>query len=588
MTKILGLSFGYHDSAAALVVDGEIVAADQEERFSRRKHDPGFPDRAIAFCLQQGSICAAELDRVVYYEDPMLKLDRIVRMTDVGQTAERDTMRRIMRNWMDHDKIDPLMLIAKNLDIPSDKISHVRHHEAHAASAFYCSPFDEATIVTIDGVGEYETMTVSHGQRTKIEKLSHVDFPHSIGLFYSAFTAYLGFEVNDAEYKVMGMAAFGSPRYVDDIQVMIDLMDDGLFRIADRVLNAAKPNLPIFGDRLVQEFGPPREPESLFDPSDNAAPEVKALSSKYADIAASLQVVLEQSVMKIVEAACVKTQCRHVCMAGGVALNSVANARIEKELGVELFVQPAAGDAGGALGAAMIGALVDSTDRVPSVQFNPYIGESFTDTQIEDEMRRRGFSRLERLSDTALIDKVADALYRGQVVGWFQGRGEWGPRALGARSILADPTSLDMQERVNVKIKYREPFRPFAPSVLAENARDYFDIPEHVNASSPHTYMLSVVGVRDHARGTLPAITHVDGSARVQLVHQSLSPKYHQLIRAFADKSGVPVLLNTSLNLRGQPIAGSPWDAAEIFSYSGIDLLAIENYVFEKCDVEWE
>lgn len=569
--NILGISCDYHDAAAALLVDGRIVAATQEERFSRRKQDPRLPLAAARYCLQEAGLAANQLDGVVFYEHPLLKLDRIRR------TSQQARLHEVLARWLAEGRLDVRNRLATGLGIDPAKVAFVRHHDSHAASAFFCSPFEEAVVVTIDGVGESETATVSIGRGNRLERIAAVEFPHSVGLLYSGFTAFLGFEVNEGEYKVMGMAGFGKPRFADAILAKYRLFDDGSFALEQDFFDFSRPDGPLFSDALLRWLGPPRRPESRFADDSALGPE----EQHYADIAASIQRCTEEVVLHMVRSAMRRTGLSNVCLAGGVALNSVANYRLQTELGCRLFVQPAAGDAGGALGAALY--QHNAVLGRPRSQrlATPYLGKAFGRGEAIAAAQRDGWDPVAMASDDALFAAVAQRLAAGKVGGWLRGRAEWGPRALGARSILASPLGPDVQARVNEKIKFRERFRPFAPSVLEERAGEFFDI-QQVFEGSPEYFMLSVCPVRPDKRHLIPAVTHVDGSARVQIVSERMSPDYHRLIRAFGEITGVPVVLNTSFNLRGEPIVNSPADALTTFGYSNMDFLAMENVLVEK------
>lgn len=571
---ILGLSFDYHDASAALLRDGQVVAAADEERFSRRKHDSRFPHRAIRFCLDQGGIDAGDLDAVVFYERTFLKLERVVGgFLDAAAPEQR--LEALIDAWVEGRKFDPLLRIAE-LGVAADRIHSVPHHASHAAAAFYCSPFRRSAVLTLDGAGEFETMTMWSGDECQLTQVHSQALPHSLGLFYSAFTAYLGFEVNEGEYKVMGMAGFGQPRFADSIRALVRLEPDGGFVIDQDCFHFIDPGEVPFSPRMVEIFGPARPPGAAFDPRD---PDCR----RFADIAASLQRVTEEVILHAAAAAARRIGCRNLCVAGGVGLNSLANARIQRELGLELYVHPAAGDSGGALGAALFHHHRQPGARRTAPLTAPYLGHAPDEAEIVDTFRRfrprhvRGFD-----SDDELLDAVAGLLADGKVVGWSQGRFEWGPRALGARSILADPRRAEMQTVVNTKIKYREPFRPFAPAVLAEHASDYFDIPHPVGPSSPEMFMLAVARVRPERAGVLPAVTHVDGTARVQVVSAQSNPLFHALITRFHRLTGVPVVLNTSFNLKGEAMAGDAYDALDTFSWSEMDAVAIGRHLLRK------
>ncbi|MEE2998511.1 MAG: carbamoyltransferase N-terminal domain-containing protein [Pseudomonadota bacterium] len=576
------MSFGYHDSAAALINNGTIVAAVQEERISRKKNDRSYPVNAIKFCLDEGGISAKELDAVVYYEQPLLKFDRILRSSIFRFPIAWSYLIETIRSWFADSKFNPLQLISEKLGVDITRVSAVLHHQSHAASSFFCSPFDESLIVTLDGVGEHEVGSISFGRENVINKLLSIKFPHSLGLVYSAFTAYLGFEVNEGEYKVMGMAGFGKPRFSEEILKLFYLSEDGGFRVNQKYFDFGTAVDVAYKQSLVDWLGPPREPEARFDVFSKEAT-IREHSVYYADIAASLQKATEEVVLHVVSKGLKRTGQNNLCLAGGVALNSVANAKIKKEFGCNLFIQPSAGDAGGALGAALHYYHKQSGAKRHQALISPYLGP---DVKSDDILRALDTSAIddyeEFTTNDALIDYVSKRLSEGAVIGWMQGRCEWGPRALGNRSILANPSFPDMQEKVNVKIKFREPFRPFAPSILAEYASEYFDVCDDGNSSSPENFMISVSKVHDSKRLTIPAVIHVDGSARVHLVRREVNLLYYQLIKNFYERTGVPLLLNTSFNGRGEPIVNSPTDALNNFLWNELDCLVMGKFLIEK------
>ena len=590
--NILGISCFYHDSAAVLLRDGKLIAAAEEERFSRIKHDFGYPELAIAFCMAQGGLRAEELDYVVYYEKPFLKFERIL-MTSL-QTFPRSygVFRESMITWLT-EKLWVKNLIRDRVGVPDDRVLAVDHHISHAASAFFASPFGEAAIMTIDGVGEWATATLGTGKDETLVLSREVRFPHSLGLLYSAFTAFLGFEVNEGEYKVMGMAPYGTPRYVDKVWKLIQLAPDGSFRLDMDYFSFHHSTKRTFNDKFVRLFGPPRPPAMhFFTPMSGyppyfgpRPPDYEALAQTnqhYADVAASIQRVTEEVLLHMARALHRETGLKRLCMAGGVALNSVANGRILRETPFEeIYVQPAAGDGGGALGAALYVYHQLLGRPREFVMDHAYWGRAFSTGESIDWLREQNIPHEVASSEEALLDQVVTSLTRGEVVGWHQGRFEWGPRALGSRSILADPRRADMKDIVNTKIKFREPYRPFAPSVLAESAERYFDLPR-APQHMPARFMLLVVPVRGEHRSTLPAITHVDGTARPQTVFRDASPLYYSLIERFGQATGVPVLLNTSFNLKGEPIVTTPANAHHTFVKSDMDLLVLGNTLVRK------
>ncbi len=590
--RILGISCFYHDAAAALLVDGELIAAAEEERFSRKKHDSDFPRRAIRYCLDAAGITSADLDYVVFYEKPFVKFERILTTSLQVVPKSWKVFGDAMTTWL-LDKLWVKNLIRQEMGIASSRILFSEHHVSHAASAFLCSPFEEAAILTVDGVGEWATATMGRGKGTEIKLLREVRFPHSVGLLYSAFTAFLGFEVNEGEYKVMGMAPYGVPRYVDKVYKLIHLDGDGSFWLNMDYFCFHHSSTQTYNSRFTDLFGEPRDPSwhfftessgypSYFEPKPSNYSELAAKNQYYADIAASIQQVTEEIVLGMVRSLHQETGLDRICMAGGVALNSVANGRIIKETPIrDVFIQPAAGDGGGALGAALYAYHCALGQPRQFLMRHAYWGQEFGPGEINDFARGCGMPYDAYTREEELLDAVVAELQAGHVVGWFQGRFEWGPRALGSRSIIADPRRHDMKEIVNVKIKFREPFRPFAPSVLAESAERFFDLPDAAR-HYPARFMLYVVDVKDGQADVLPAITHVDGTARLQTVHKAESPLYYKLIDRFGQATGVPVILNTSFNLKGEPIVTTPANAFSTFSRSGMDALVLGNCLIRK------
>jgi len=589
---ILGISCFFHDAAAVLLEDGSIVAAAEEERFSRKKHDYAFPTLAIDFCLRRAGIQGEDLDYVAFFEKPFLKFERLLFTVLANFPRSRRVFQESMVTWLT-DKLWIQSLIKERLGVSGDRVLFSEHHLSHAASAYLCSPYDEAAILTVDGVGEWATATYGVGQGNDLRILKEIRFPHSLGLLYSAFTAFLGFEVNEGEYKVMGMAPFGKPRYLDEVYKLIRVNADGSFALDMDAFVFHRSTDKTFGSRFEQLFGPPRDPSSHFFTAQSGYPSyfgprpanyevLAAENQRYADIAASIQVATEEILLKMANHLHEQTGLRRLCMAGGVALNSVANARILRETAFEeLFVQPAAGDGGGALGAALWAYHTVLGKPRKGIFEHAYWGADYTPGEIEDFLVTRGIP-YERLDDEEeLLDEVVAALAAGNIVGWFQGRFEWGPRALGNRSILADPRRADMKDIVNTKIKFREPFRPFAPSVLEERTEEYFDLPE-ATRHYPARFMLYVVNVKPDKRDVIPAITHVDGTGRLQTVQRETNPRYYRLIERFGQATGVPVLLNTSFNLKGEPIVNTPAEAVSTFSRSGMDMLVLGNCVVAK------
>jgi carbamoyltransferase len=558
--NVVGISAHFHDAAACILVDGRLAAAAQEERFSRRKHDPSLPRAAFRFCLDEAGLTIADLDCVAYYEDPVEKLDRQLwsALPQVPSLAPEALFRL--------DAMRPEREIRELLGY-AGPIEIVRHHESHAASAYFFSGFPEAAVLTVDAVGEWTTTSYGRAAGNRLELFEEVRFPDSLGLLYSAITAYLGFDVNDAEYKVMGLAPYGEPRYADKVRTLIEDRDGGQFRLDMTYFDFLRGK-SMFSAELCRLFGrPPRPPESELD-------------AFTADVARSLQVVLEEILLAKVRYLHERVPSRNLCLAGGVALNCVAVERIARQGPfARVFVQPAASDAGGALGAAALAHVRRTGERPPAEPLrHVFLGPHFTGEEVADlfEPGTAGAQDF-RGREADLLEATVDRLAAGRVVGWFQGRMEFGPRALGNRSILADPRDEGMRERVNALVKKREAFRPFAPAVLASRAAEHFDL-DH-----PAPFMVETCRVR--SKVALPAVTHVDGSARVQTVDADTNPRFHGLLEAFERRTGCPVLLNTSFNLRGEPIVCSPTDAVLCFLRSGLDCLVIEDHLLDRAAV---
>jgi carbamoyltransferase len=561
---ILGISCDYHDSSAALLEDGHLIAAVAEERFSRRKHDPALPSRAIAWCLEHARIRPRDLSYVAFYEKPLLKFDRILATSLDQYPRAYSFFREAMLSWLS-EKLWIKSRLVRLLGVPARRILFCEHHLSHAASAFYCSGFSAATILTVDGVGEWATATLGEGSGTEIRLSSEMRWPHSLGMLYSVFTAFLGFEVNEGEYKVMGMASYGSPRYVDEIWKLVRVSPDGAIELdLDYFSYHQTPNRA-FSPRFLTLFGQPRPA----DPSIS--------SGYYADIAASVQHVTEEILLKMARAATRRSGVKKLVMAGGVALNCVANGRIQDETGIEdLYVQPSAGDGGGALGAALWAwHVVLGRPRGFQLRHASW-GRAVTEDEIRTELARSGISGEPMKSDDKLIERAVDDLLAGRILGWSQGRFEWGPRALGHRSILADPRRPEARDVVNTRIKFRELFRPFAPSIPVEVACRYFE-PQLAHHSTAR-FMLRTARVRTEVREQIPAVIHVDGTTRPHLLEQETNPLYHSLIHRFGEAAGHPVLLNTSFNLRGEPMVASAADAISTFVRSGLDVLYLDRY----------
>jgi carbamoyltransferase len=589
---ILGVSCYFHDASAAMLRDGRLVAAAEEERFSRIKHDFGFPARAIQFCLDEAGIRGSDVDYVAFFEKPFVKFERILSTAFAEVPRSAAVFRQAITAWL-LDKLWVKNRIREALGVPEDRILFAEHHQSHAASAFFCSPFDEAAILTVDGVGEWATATTGRGRDRTIDLTHEIHFPHSLGLLYSAFTAFLGFEVNEGEYKVMGMAPYGRPRFVDEVRKLLNVSPDGSFSLNLEYFDFQHSTARTYSDAFVKLFGAPRPPETLFfteasgfpayfgdRPSNHA--ELAAANQRYADLAASIQAVTEETLVTMARAACARAGTSKLCMAGGVALNSVANARLLREAGVsDLFIQPAAGDSGAALGAALFAHHQVLGHPRGFVMEHAAWGQQHGMDAIRAAAGASGFRADECGDEDRMLDRAAALIADGRVIGWQQGRFEWGPRALGHRSILADPRRADMKDVVNVKIKFREPYRPFAPSVLADRADEYFDC-QGADRQYPSRFMLLVEPVRPAARPILPATTHVDNSARLQTVHAAASPLYHELIARVGQATGVPVVMNTSFNLRGEPIVNTPAEAISTFARSGLDALVMGTLILQK------
>jgi carbamoyltransferase len=565
-TYILGLSCYYHDSGVALLKDGEVIFAAQEERYTRKKHDENLPKEAVKHALAFAGIEMKDIAAIVFYEKPLLKFfDRIVpTMMRVWPRGFR-MYQLAMQDWM-----------TKKLWIPQQiqkewkykgEILFTTHHESHAASAYYVSGFEDAAIVTVDGVGEWATSTVGHGKGNDLQILQEIHFPHSLGLLYSAITYYLGFKVNSAEYKVMGLAPYGEPTYMEQMKKLIDLREDGSFRLNMEYFDF-EHGLTMTGRKMEELFGQPtRKGET-------------PVTQFHKDIARSLQMVTDEAMLKIAAHAQKKTGSRNLCLAGGVALNCVANGKILKaKIFDKIFIQPAAGDAGGSLGAALaVWHKHFNGKRTPKME-HVYLGNEYSNDEIEAFLKTKGLP-YERLDDAQLIDTVASLLEGENVIGWFQGRMEFGPRSLGNRSIIADARNKANWQKVNLKIKFRESFRPFAPTVLEDKVSEWFDL----DRESP--YMLIVADTLPDKREQIPAVTHVDGSARIQTIRRDQNPKYYDLIKKFEENTGCPVIINTSFNVRGEPIVESPENALNCFLHTQMDYLVLGNFLLKKSDMK--
>ena len=594
--RILGLSAYYHDAAAALVVDGRIEHAAQEERFTRKKHDSAFPHGAVRSCLEASGIRPADIDVVAFYDKPFLKFERLLETYLAFAPRGFASFRRALPLWL-KEKLFQKSLLVKELKTVApavdweSKLLFSEHHLSHAASAFFPSPFERAAVLTMDGVGEWTTTSLALGNGNGLEVIREIHFPHSLGLLYSAFTYYTGFKVNSGEYKVMGLAPYGEPRYADLIrQKLVDIKQDGSFRLDLDYFDYCT-GLTMTNARFDALFGgPPRRPEA-------------PLTQREMDLAASVQAVTEEIVLKLARAIGRETGERNLCLAGGVALNCVANGKLQRQGWFDaLWLQPAAGDAGGAIGAALVAAhLYKQEPRAAHATGDgmqgSYLGPAYSQDEIERRLKAVG-AVFESVDDAALIDRAAHALADGKALGWHQGRMEFGPRALGCRSILGDARSPTMQKLLNLKVKYRESFRPFAPSVLREDARDWFDL----DTDSPYMQLVADVSAKHRIamtreqqslfgidrlnvpRSSIPAVTHVDYSARVQTVHRETNPRYHALLERFKALTGCPVVVNTSFNVRGEPIVCTPEDAFRCFMGTDIDVLAVGNCLLRKED----
>ncbi len=592
--RILGISAFYHDSAAALVRDGEIIAAAQEERFSRKKHDARFPAHAIGYCLAREGVRLDQVDYVVFYDKPFLKFERLLETYIAFAPRGLRSFQMAVPLWL-KEKLFQKRLLREELQPWADgridwdrRLLFAEHHLSHAASAFFPSPFEEAAVLTMDGVGEWATTSLASGRGNHLEITKEIHFPHSLGLLYSAFTYYTGFKVNSGEYKVMGLAPYGEPRYASLIfDNLLDVKPDGSFHLNLDYFDYCT-GLRMTNRRFDALFGgPARKPD-------------QPLTQRHMDVAASVQAALEEVVLRMTRALARETGARNLCLAGGVALNCVANGRILRDGHFrEIWIQPAAGDAGGALGAALAAYyLYTGHARTPSAgddMQGSYLGPSFSQPELEQRLASAG-AHFTVLDDAALLSACVDALVEQKGVGWFQGRMEFGPRALGARSILGDPRSPRMQSQLNLKVKFRESFRPFAPAVLAEDASAWFEL----ERASPYMLLVAdvvagrrkpmteeqrkLVGIArlNVARSEIPAVTHVDDSARIQTVHEATNPRFHALLRAFKQRTGCPVLVNTSFNVRGEPIVCTPEDALACFMGTGMELLVAGNCVLRK------
>ena len=595
--NILGISCYYHDAAAALLQDGVLIAAAEEERFTRIKHDYGFPTHAIDFCLRQAGITSRDLDYVVFYEKPLLKFERILLTTLQTFPQSWGVFRESMITWF-NDKLWIKGHILTTLNIPDEKLLFVDHHLSHAASAFFCSPYDEAAILTVDGVGEWTTATI--GQATadwdgrgqnQIQLFGEVKFPHSLGLLYSAFTAFLGFQVNEGEYKVMGMAPYGQPTRVEDVYKLFEVSGDGSFRLNMEYFSFHHSTTKTFNGKFTNLFGEPRMHESDFytpttHPKKDHPQWDEATANRnqhYANIAASIQYVTEETMLKMANYAHQRTGLKKLCMAGGVALNSVANGRILRETPFEdVFIQPAAGDSGGALGAALYVYHVLLGKPRKFIMEHAYWGQAYSPQEVKSAIEATGRSYQLIEDPERRAEMMVDDMLAGKVISLSQGRFEWGPRALGNRSILADPRRAEMKNIVNARIKFREPFRPFAPVILEERVSEFYAGIDDPTRAFPLRYMLMVYPTRDGCGDKIQAVTHEGGTGRIQTVRRETNPLYYRAVELFGQATGVPVLLNTSFNLRGEPIVTTPANALSTFGNSDIDTLYADDFVVRK------
>ena len=594
MRSILGISAFYHDSAASIIIDGKIIAAAQEERFTRVKHDSSYPFNAINFVLKFAKLELSQVDQIVFFEKPFLKFERLLETYVAFAPKGFTSFAKSMPIWLKNKLFQKnyLFKMLKSHDekfMNQEKIFFSDHHLSHAASAFFPSPFEEAVVLTADGVGEWATTTVAIGKKNKLDIIKEIHFPHSLGLLYSSFTYYIGFKVNSGEYKLMGLAPYGKPIYKEKIYKIIDVKKDGSFRLDQNYFNYST-GLTMTNKNFEKHFGQkPRDPEN------------ENLTQFHMDIAASIQTVTEEIIIKIIKSLKEEFPVDNLCLAGGVALNCVANGKILKEkIFKNVWIQPAAGDAGGSLGAALAlwhieqnnsRDIISSKDNMQG----SYLGPEYSKTQIETELKKN-HANYEWFEDEELLKKVAKDLSNGDAIGWFQGRMEFGPRALGARSIIADPRSDKMQKNLNLKVKFRESFRPFAPSILSEDLSNWFDI----NEDSPYMLMVGKIlkskslkmtkeeenlfGIEklNIKRSVVPAITHIDYTSRIQTVHKNTNPKFHKLIENFKKITGCPILVNTSFNVRGEPIVNSPLDAFKCFMGTNLDKLVVGNFYLDK------
>ena len=560
--NVLGISCYYHDAAATLVSDGKIIAAAEEERFTRRKHDNRFPESAIKYCLEEAGISGSDLDYICFYEKPLLKLERMLE-TASNEPEKSNGFVTEQLSHMLHERLFTKRVLSERIGYEGELL-FVEHHMAHAASSYYISGFAKSAVMTIDGVGEWATTVQYIGEGSSLKKVKEIRYPHSLGLLYSTITGFLGFKVNNDEYKVMGLASYGEPKHIDKINKLVNVYDDGSFELNLDYFSFMYDSNRMYSDEFIELFGPPRRSDD-------------DISDYHMDIASSLQKVLEETLIKMgnlfyEEAGGIE----NICLAGGVALNSVANWRfIEETPFKNICIQPAAGDGGGSMGAALYAYYLKSESEINGESHSTLLGPSFSNDEIKESLDKRN-AIYTKMNDDELCMTAAEYLYKNQIIGWFQGRMEFGPRALGNRSILANATNPDMKDILNARVKFREDFRPFAPAILEEKSKEYFDI----DFKSP--YMLFVPQVREGMGEKIPSVTHTDNSARIQTVNRVENPRYYKLIEEFEKRSGVPVIINTSFNVRGEPIVCTPEDAYNCFLNTVIDFLFMGNFLVEK------
>ena len=560
--NVLGISCYYHDAAATLVCNGKILAAAEEERFTRRKHDNRFPESAIKYCLEEAGIVSSEIDYICFYEKPLLKLERLLKIAS-DRPGRSENMVSEQLSHMVHERLFLKQVLSEKIGYAGE-VLFIEHHMAHAASSYYISGYDKSAVMTIDGVGEWATTVQYIGEGNSLKKLKEIRYPHSLGLLYSTITAFLGFKVNNDEYKVMGLASYGEPNQIDKVNKLIKVYDDGSFELNLDYFSFMYDPDRMYSDSFIELFGTPRKSDD-------------EISGYHMDIASSLQKILEETVIKMGNHFYEESGgIENICLAGGVALNSVANWRfIEETPFKNICIQPAAGDGGGSMGAALYAYYTKSNSDLNSEPHTTLLGPSFSNDEINKLLDERD-AIYTKLNDDEICEKAAEYLYKNQIIGWFQGRMEFGPRALGNRSILANATNPDMKDILNARVKFREDFRPFAPAVLEERANDYFDI----DFKSP--YMLFVPQVKEGMGEKIPSVTHTDNSARIQTVNRAENPRYYRLIEEFEKRSGVPVIINTSFNVRGEPIVCKPEDAYNCFLKTDIDFLFMGNFLIEK------